>query len=33
MRGLDELVIQADTPRVFGVAVDTLRGLGASIDG
>ena len=31
--GLDELVIQADTPRVFGVAVDTLRGLGASIDG
>ena len=31
--GLDELVIQADTPRVFGVAVDTLRGLGAAIDG
>jgi uncharacterized lipoprotein len=31
--GMDELVVQAPIPRVFGVTVDAVRDLGAAIDG
>ena len=33
IEGMDELVVQADIPRVFGVTVDAVRDLGAAIDG
>ena len=33
VEGLDELSIDASIPRVFGVAVDAVRDLGAAIDG
>ena len=33
VEGMDELVIQAEIPRVFGVTVDAVRDLGAAIDG
>jgi uncharacterized lipoprotein len=33
VEGLDVLSIDASTPRVFGVAVDAVRDLGAAIDG
>ncbi|NBR75312.1 MAG: hypothetical protein EBT74_05295 [Gammaproteobacteria bacterium] len=31
--GMDELIIAAEIPRVFGVTVDAVRDLGAAIDG
>jgi len=33
IEGLDELVIQAQIPRVFGVAVEAVKDIGATIDG
>ncbi len=33
IEGMDELVVQADIPRVFGVTVDAVRDSGAAIDG
>jgi uncharacterized lipoprotein len=33
VEGMDELVIMAEIPRVFGVTVDSVRDLGAAIDG
>jgi uncharacterized lipoprotein len=33
VEGMDELIVQADIPRVFGVTVDAVRDLGAAIDG
>ena len=33
VEGMDELVITAEIPRVFGVIVDLVRDLGAAIDG
>ena len=33
IEGMDELVVQADIPRVFGVTIDAVRDLGAAIDG
>ena len=33
IEGMDELVVQADIPRLFGVMVDAARDLGAAIDG
>ena len=33
IEGMDELVVQAAIPRVFGVTVDAVRDLGAAIDG
>jgi uncharacterized lipoprotein len=33
VEGMDELVVQAEIPRVFGVTVDAVRDLGAAIDG
>ena len=33
IEGIDELVVQAGIPRVFGVTVDAVRDLGAAIDG
>lgn len=33
IEGMDQLVVQADIPRVFGVTVDAVRDLGAAIDG
>jgi uncharacterized lipoprotein len=33
VEGMDELVVTAEIPRVFGVTVDAVRDLGAAIDG
>jgi uncharacterized lipoprotein len=33
VNGMDELIVQAEIPRVYGVAVDAVRDLGAAIDG
>ena len=33
VKGMDELIVQAEIPRVFGVTVDAVRDLGAAIDG
>lgn len=33
VEGLDHMIIDASTPRVFGVTVDAVRDLGAAIDG